>query len=107
MHSASELTQQALALHQQGDLDNAGSLYEDALRLDPQCFDARSMLGRLRLQQGRAHDAIAELEQALVLRSESLETLCSLGNALAAAQRYDEALACYAGALSTRPDYWE
>jgi protein O-GlcNAc transferase len=107
MLSAVELTQQALALHQKGDLEDAGSLYEDALRLDPHCFEARSMLGRVRLSQGRVHDATAELEKALVLKPDSLETLCSLGNALAAAQRYDEAVACYNGALSIRPDYFD
>ena len=46
MDSAAELTQQALALHQKGDFDEAGSLYEDALRLDPQCFEARDMIRR-------------------------------------------------------------
>lgn len=107
MPSAIDLTQQALALHQKGDLEDAGSLYEDALRLDPHCFEARSMLGRVRLRQGRVDDAIAELEQALVVKPESLEALCSLGDALAAAQRYDEAVACYDGALSIRPDYFD
>jgi predicted O-linked N-acetylglucosamine transferase (SPINDLY family) len=42
-----------------------------------------------------------------VLKPESLETLCGLGDALATAQRYDEALACYEGVLSIRPDYFD
>jgi protein O-GlcNAc transferase len=107
MPSVVELTQQALALHQKGDLEEAGALCKHALGLDPNCFEARSMLGSVRLRQGRVHDAIAELEQALVLKPESLETLCGLGDALAAAQRYDEAMACYDGVLSMRPDYFD
>jgi len=105
--SAVELTQQALALQRQGDLEDAGALCEQALRLDPHCFEARSMLGAVRLRQKRVDDAIAELEQALVLKPESLEALCSLGDALAAAQRYDEAMACYDSVLSLQPDHFD
>jgi len=107
MLSVDELMQQALSLSEKGDLGDAGSLCEQALRLDAHCFGARSMLGMLRMRQGRIHDAIAELEQALVQKPESLETLCSLGDALAAAQRYEEAVACYDGVLSVRPNHFD
>jgi len=107
MLSVDELMQQALSLSEKGDLGDAGSLCEQALRLDPHCFEARTMLGTVRLRQGRVQDAIAELEQALVLKPESLETLCRLGDTLAAAQRYDEAVACYDSVLSTRPNHFD
>jgi len=107
MLSAVELTQQARERQRKGDLEDAGTLCEQALRLDPHCFEARTMLGTVRLRQGRVQDAIAELEQALVLKPESLETLCSLGDTLAAAQRYDEAVACYDSVLSTRPNHFD
>jgi predicted O-linked N-acetylglucosamine transferase (SPINDLY family) len=106
MVSGAELTREALGLLEKGELEQAGILYEEALALDPQHFDARNGLGSVRLRQNRIDEAIAELEYALVVNPHSVEALCNLGNALARQARFEEALACYDGALATVPRYW-
>ena len=106
MSSITEVLQQANALYQKGQLDLAGSLYETALDLEPDCFEARNRLGMVRLRQGLVESAIDQFEHALIVNPASAEASCNLGNALATLKRFDEALACYDGALAVCPQHW-
>jgi tetratricopeptide (TPR) repeat protein len=51
------MAEQAVAFHQQGQLDQAESLYLRILDADPGLFGPRYYLGLLRLQQGRNAEA--------------------------------------------------
>ena len=102
---ASELIQRAVALHKQGNLDEATRLCKTILERDAGHFGAQHTLGVIALQRGQFADAIANLEQALVMRPDSVEALGGLANALAGSGRYDEAIACYDGVLAVQPDF--
>ena len=51
------MAEQAIALHQQGNLAEAERLYLQLLEADPALFGPRYYLGVLRLQQGRNAEA--------------------------------------------------
>src|SRR5581483_4928616 len=78
--------QQALALHQQGQLDAAGQLYERALAANPANVDA------LRL-----------VEAALRVQPGSADALTNYGVILDALKRHQEALAAFEKVLTARP----
>jgi len=53
----------------------------------------------------RLPDAIKELRAAVTLKEDFLAAQYNLGNALARARQYDEAIRCYDKALSLKPDF--
>ena len=59
------LMQRAIGVHQQGQLDQAASLYEQILQQQPGNVPALQLLGALRGQQGRNAEAIRLTEAAL------------------------------------------
>ncbi len=116
-HSEERLAQ-AVAFHGQGQLTEAAQCYERILQTDPTHTEALKGLGFVLAQQGKFDEAIGQLRLALVHApgaadvTEFLEQLLSaqdiqLGNALAAAGKWDEAEACYRRALGRRPDFVE
>jgi protein O-GlcNAc transferase len=84
--------QEALALHRAGRLAEAETLYLRALAADESCHPVLHLMGVVRLQQGRASDALPFIERALRLQPGTPEMLCNYGIALAGAGRCDEAL---------------
>jgi len=52
-----KIAEQAIALHQQGNLPEAERLYLQLLEADPALFGPRYYLGLMRLQQGRDAEA--------------------------------------------------
>ena len=56
---------EALAHHQRGDLAQAENIYQRLLAQDAEHSEASSLLGTIRIQQGRFHDGIALLEKVL------------------------------------------
>ena len=54
-----EMVDQAVALHQQGRVAEAERLYRQVLNASPDHFDGRHLLGMLRSQQGRHHEALS------------------------------------------------
>ena len=49
----------ALALHQQGQLDQAALLYQEILQSQPQHFEAMQLLATIAMQQKNPEDAVA------------------------------------------------
>jgi predicted O-linked N-acetylglucosamine transferase (SPINDLY family) len=96
---------QAVALHQQGRLDEAEQIYRAVLNAQPEHFEARHLLGVLRSQQGRHDEAVALITRALRTQPASPEALFNCGNALGALDRYAEAVAHYDKAIRARPDF--
>lgn len=99
------LLQQAVALHQQGRLQQAAQLYGEVLRLAPRQFDALHLLGVIARQQGDAARAVTLIEQALALKPDQANAHCNLGAALHDLGRGEEALASYDAALRLNPRY--
>ncbi|HEY2011563.1 MAG TPA: tetratricopeptide repeat protein [Rhizomicrobium sp.] len=99
--------QQALALHRQGQLDQAAALYTQILDREPADFGALQFLGVLRGQQGRYAEALRLIEAALKIRPQDFGALGNYGQTLMTAGRLPEALAAFDRALAVRPDFFE
>lgn len=99
--------QQALALHQQGRLSQAESLYRGVLDEAPDNFDALHLLGVVELQRGNPHEGLRLIGRALELNPNDPAAQLNLGNAFMDLKRPEEALASYDRALAFLPDYAE
>ena len=104
-HHTSQLLQQAVALHQRGDLAQAEALYAEVLRREPDNFDALHLLGVLARQGGAPESAIELIGRAIALDAGKAIAHCNLGAALQDAGRQQEALASYERALALQPAY--
>jgi predicted O-linked N-acetylglucosamine transferase (SPINDLY family) len=97
--------QQAVALHQRGDLNEARRLYRLVLRQKPNHFDALHLLGVLEAQRGEPDKAEELIRKALRFNPRSAEAYSNLGNIQRDRKKFKDALASYAKALEIRPDY--
>ena len=105
---AAALVQQALDLHRNGRLEDAGQLYHRALIGDPANFDALHLMGVLRHQQGCSTDALRFVAAALEKRPGSTDVLTNYGVILDALKRHQEALdLCQAGYESVTSELGE
>ncbi len=99
------LLNQAIALHQTGNLAGAEQLYLQLLQAAPREAAAHHLLGVMRAQQGRNTEALEHMGMALTLRPDAPEVLSNYGNVLKAQGRFAEALDSYDRALAIQPDY--
>jgi predicted O-linked N-acetylglucosamine transferase (SPINDLY family) len=99
------LLQQALALHQTGNLAEAERLYLQLMQAAPRDASAPHLLGVVRAQQGRNREALALMDKALKLNPNAPEVLSNYGNVLRADGRLSEALTAQDRALKIKPDY--
>jgi predicted TPR repeat methyltransferase len=97
--------QQALALHQVGDLQQAAELYRQVLARQPQHFDALHLLGVVARQSGDAQQAFELITLALELDASQAVAHCNLGAALQDLGQPEAALASYERAIRLKPDY--
>ncbi|MBV5289644.1 MAG: tetratricopeptide repeat protein [Pelodictyon phaeoclathratiforme] len=97
----------ALALHQQGCLDDAEVLYRKILREDPEHFDALQLLATIAAQKKNFSEAVELFDQAFTINSNHPNSLNNWGNALKELKRYDEAISSYDKAVTIKADYAE
>ena len=97
----------ALALHQQGQLREAESIYLDLLRKQPNDVDALHYLGVLRMRQGRRDEAMDFVKRALKLAPRNADAWNNLGNMLLAGNDEQAAEFAYTSATNQKPDYAE
>ncbi|MCP5412715.1 MAG: tetratricopeptide repeat protein [Alphaproteobacteria bacterium] len=102
-----EQARQAVALHQQGRLDEAEQVYQQIITKNPAAVMPRYMLGVLRLQQGRADEAVELMEPASRINGEDIGTQMNYAMALRAAGRLDDALTHFQKAARLKPDLVE
>ena len=91
------------AYREGGDGVRAKQSYDEALRLNPNQFNAYLGLGQLSEQQGKLDDAAADYRQSVRLRPTG-EGYMRLGHALAAMGQISAARAAYEDALKVQPD---
>ena len=101
------LLNRAVALYRSGETSRAERIYVEVLARQPREFNALQLLGLLRLDQGRAEEAIALMQYALQQQPKSAIVHNNLGVALFRLRRSREAIASYKRALSLKPDYAE
>ena len=97
--------QEALALHQQGRLNEAEKLYARVLKAQRDNFDALHLLGLLNHQRGRAGEAYRLIVAALKVQPRSPDALSNLALVLHALKRSGEALAQLDKALVLAPGH--
>lgn len=101
----SELLQRALVLHQKGELQQAGLIYQQILVQKPSDFDALHLYGLLQLQTKEPNQALALIDKAIAINPKVAAAYSSRGNALHELKRLDEAVASYDKAIVIQPDY--
>jgi len=95
--------QQAFALHEQGRLGEARSLYEQALQLQPEHFDAWHLMGVLAAQAGDPQRAVESIAKAIAIDPKNPAAHNNQGNALRELGRHAEAVRSYEQAISLEP----
>lgn len=95
----------AVALHQQGQFEQAIMLYSDILKIEPKHFDAIHLLGVV-ADQTKNHALGAELiAQAIAINPNNADAHFNRGNALKDLNQVDEAIASYDKAIALNPRY--
>lgn len=97
--------QQAIAIHQQGNLRQAELLYREILQAQPNHADALHLLGVVALQTGRARKAVDLISKALTVNPDNAFAYYDLGNAFLHLNRQKNALDSFTRALTLKPDY--
>ncbi len=98
---------QALALHQNGQLAPAKALYQEVLKLQPAHFDALHCMGVLVYQSRDPAAAVTWLDKALALNPRYAPAHNNRGAALKDLAQWDAALASYDRAIALHPGYAE
>ena len=95
---------QALALHRQGQLAPAQTIYQEILRRQPRHFDALHMLGVMAAQRGDAARAVELIAAAIAVDPGNAAAHVNRGLALKELGRLREALASLQRAIALRSD---
>jgi protein O-GlcNAc transferase len=95
---------QAVALHQQARLNEAGALYEQALQWQPGHFHALHMLGVVALQMDQPERAATLFGQAIDIDPNNVAALVNHGTAQHQLRRFDVALGSFDRAIALQPD---
>ena len=101
----SKLTQEGIALHQQGNFSAAQVIYEQILMGKPDHFDALQLLGVLFAQIKKYVQAVELLSKALEINPNHAGAYSNRGIALKELKRFDEALVNYDQAIANNPGY--
>jgi tetratricopeptide (TPR) repeat protein len=97
----------AIQLHQSGQLEEAGRLYQDILTRRPDNPDALHLFGVLLYQLGQAERAVALIERAVALQPRVAAYYSNLGEVYRALGQNDRAIAACRTAMRLQPEYPE
>lgn len=101
------LLAKALALHQQGKLAEAATLYRDILLRQPNDANALHLLGVAELHRQNPTTAVTLIDRAITIHPNAAAFYSNRGLALQDLNRFDEALVSYNRALAINPDHAE
>lgn len=99
-HSAAQLLQQGLALHDQGRVSEAAAIYRRVIAHDPRNAEALHLLGVTELQLSNPGAAAELITQAAAIDRRNALYLSNLGLALSQLGRFDDALARFDQSLA-------
>jgi tetratricopeptide (TPR) repeat protein len=97
--------QQAVTLHQQGQLGRAQRIYEEILNVQHQHFGAMHMLGVIAAQTNQRERAVELIGKSILLNPQNAMAQNNYGNALHHVNRREEAVAHYEKAIALNRDY--
>jgi predicted TPR repeat methyltransferase len=101
----STILREAVALHQEGRLEEAQAMYGMVLALDPRQFDALHLSGVIERQSGNPERAAALIREALQVDASQARAHCNLGAALQDLGQPEAALDSYETAVRLDPRY--
>jgi predicted TPR repeat methyltransferase len=93
----------AIQLHQRGFLDEAQTVYERILAIEPDQPDALHFLGVVKHQLGRGDDAVELIRRSIELAPDMADRHNNLGNVLVERERLEEAVEAYRRAIELDP----
>lgn len=99
--------QNAIALHQQGKLEQAEQIYQKLLVVNPINSDVLHLLGVIAYQRGQFQHAIDLISIAIEISPDFPDFFVNKGNALQELKLLDEAILCYEQAIALNPNYAE
>jgi tetratricopeptide (TPR) repeat protein len=97
----------ALALQEQGRVEEAVACYRRALVLNPAFAEAHNNLGNILWQDGTLDEAVACFHRALECKPDFAEAHCNLGAVLQEQGKLVEAAVCYERAIELAPKFAE
>lgn len=103
--SLSDALAEALRVHQEGQLDQARSIYRQILAVAPQNPDALHYLGLASYQSGDVESALAHIRSALKAAPDYFEARNNLGIITQALGQFEEAEACYREVIRLQPEH--
>ena len=92
------------ALLEKGELEEAGSHFQQALKLEPLSAVIHTNLGKTFERERRTEEAILEFQRALELKPEDPDALYSLGDVSMAKGQIEQAIRYYERAIQLKPD---
>ncbi|NTW68854.1 MAG: tetratricopeptide repeat protein [Chlorobiaceae bacterium] len=99
--------QQALILHQQGQIAQAKVFYEQILKVLPKHVDARHLLGVIALQSKEYQKAVDLIDQAIAIYPDNATFYSNRAIALKELKQFEHALANFDKAIALNADYAE
>jgi tetratricopeptide (TPR) repeat protein len=96
---------EGIALHQQGRLQEAVTVYSDILKIEPKHFDAIHLLGVIADQFKNYQLAADLIAQAISINPNHADAYFNRGNALKELNQLDAAVASYDKAIKLKPNY--
>ncbi len=99
--------QQAMQLHQQGQLAQAQTLYNEVLKLQPEHFDALHLSGVAAYQTKNFQMAVELIGKAIEIQPNNTSVYYNLGLALYERGQFNDAVASYNQAIALKPDFAE
>ena len=106
-YSADNLLQQALQFHQQGELEQALSCYQEALSLEPDHLDSCFYLGLLCSSCGALNEAVNWLQKAHELAPEESVIIYQLGVNFYSLGQTRKAIDSFKKTLALAPANWQ
>jgi len=97
---------QAVGLHQAGDLDGARRLYEQILSIADSA-QVECNYGAVLRSQGQPTEALAHFERALEQKDDFPEAWSGKANALRDLGAFEESIVAYGRAIELRPNFYE
>ncbi|MCP4268491.1 MAG: tetratricopeptide repeat protein [Candidatus Brocadiaceae bacterium] len=97
--------QEAHKYHQDENLADAETLYNEILETQPENIDTIFFLGTLKLQQGNLEEARTLLEKVTKLKPDHATAYNNLGTVLKEQGKPEEAVKCYNKSIILKPDY--
>ena len=102
---ASRELNQAIELHQKGQLEDAQACYEKILKTQPLHFDALHLLGAIASQRKNYQAATDLISKAIAINPNSARAHYNLGVALHELKQLDAAISSYNIALRLQPNF--